>query len=57
MKHTIQRSLIEYLVKHRNAFLGIAVLSMALNIFQVMVIYNLIGHERIVLVPPNIKGS
>lgn len=57
MKYTIQRSLIEYLIKHRNAFLGFAFLSMALNILLVITNIALVGHERIIVVPPDIKKT
>lgn len=52
MKLALRNSILQYLIKHRNAYLGLAALSLCANILLAIVIITLIGHERIILVPP-----
>ncbi|SRR5579883_463537 len=54
MKHILKKSRIQYLVDNRNGYLLLASGSIILNILLSLIIYYVMGYERVVLVPPNI---
>ena len=57
MKHFLQQARMQHLIQYRNGYLILAFISLILNILLVLAIFRLIGHERIVIVPPTINKS
>lgn len=57
MKFSIQRSQLEKLYVQRNGFMMLALGSMLVCIFQVFIMFLMVGREKIVIVPPNIEKS
>lgn len=57
MKIQIQKSLLQYVIKRRNAYLAIACGSLLLNILLGMGMFSMIGRERVIIVPPKISQS
>jgi conjugal transfer pilus assembly protein TraE len=57
MKYLLQKSRLQHLIQHRNGYLTFACGSLLLNILLVMVLFCMIGRERIVVVPPDIQKS
>jgi len=57
MKHILQKSRIQYLVDNRNGYLVLASGSIVLNILLSMIIYYVMGYEKVILVPPNITDT
>lgn len=57
MKRIIQKSLLQYVIRHRNGYLAVACGSLLLNILLGIGIISMIGHERIVVVPPRIAQT
>ena len=57
MKIQIQKSLLQYVIKRRNGYLAIACCSLLLNILLGIGMISMIGHEKIILVPPKIAQS
>ena len=55
MKYLLQHSRLQHLIQYRNGYLILASISLILNMLLVLVIFLLIGHERIVIVPPTIE--
>ncbi|MHB1948476.1 MAG: type IV conjugative transfer system protein TraE [Gammaproteobacteria bacterium] len=54
MKHVLKKSRIQYLIDNRNGYLVLASGSIILNILLSLIIYYVIGFEKVVLVPPSI---
>ena len=57
MKLQIQKSLLQYVIRHRNGYLAIACGSLLLNILLSIGMISMIGHEKIILVPPKISQT
>lgn len=57
MEYRLHKSRIQYLIQRRNGYLVLAIGSMIINILQLLVIFAILGHERIIIVPPNINRS
>lgn len=57
MKRLVQKSLLQYVVRHRNGYLALATGLLFLNILLVIVIISLLGNEKIILVPPKLNQS
>jgi conjugal transfer pilus assembly protein TraE len=57
MKIQIQKSLLQYVIRHRNSYLAIACGSLLLNILLGIGMISMVGHEKIVLVPPQISQT
>lgn len=57
MKWSLRESRLQHLIRHRNGYLLLATGSMALNILLVIYCFTLIGHERVILLPPEISKS
>lgn len=57
MKIQIQKSLLQYVIRHRNGYLAIACGSLLLNILLSIGMISMIGHEKIILVPPKIAQT
>lgn len=57
MRFSIERSQLEKLFAQRNGYMMLALGSMLLCLMQVLVMFFLIGREKIILVPPNIEKS
>ena len=55
MKLSIERSEIEKIYSQRNGYLMLAAGGILLCILQIVMIFTLIGREKIVLVPPSIE--
>lgn len=57
MKRMIQKSLLQYVIRHRNGYLIVALGSLILNLLLSITLMLMIGHERIILVPPSIDKT
>ncbi len=57
MKHILQKSRIQHLILRRNGYLLLAVSSILLNVVLGLGMVNVVGHEKIVLVPPVMERS
>lgn len=57
MKIQIQKSLLQYAISRRNGYLAIACGSLFLNILLGIGMLSMMGHERVVLVPPRISQT
>lgn len=57
MKIQIHKSLLQYVIRHRNGYLAIACGSLLLNILLGIGMILMVGHEKIVLVPPKIEQT
>lgn len=57
MKRLIQKSRWQYLIQNRNGFLILASGSLVLNFLFIITIMLSIGHEKIILMPPEINRS
>lgn len=57
MKFQLHQSRLQQLLKHRNIYLGLCILSLGTNGLLALVLFFSIGHERVVIVPPNIATS
>ena len=57
MKIQIQKSLLQYAISRRNGYLTIACGSLLLNALLSIGMISMIGHEKIILVPPKIAQS
>lgn len=57
MKFQLHQSRLQHLLKHRNIYLGLCILSLSTNALLAVLLFFTMGHERIVLVPPNIPTS
>jgi conjugal transfer pilus assembly protein TraE len=57
MKYLLRNSRIQYLVKHRNGYMTLAVLSLISNIFLVAYLFYAKGYEKTVITPPGIAKS
>lgn len=57
MKIQIQKSLLQYVIKRRNAYLAIACGSLLLNILLGIGLFLMIGRERVIIVPPQVSQS
>lgn len=55
MKRLLEKSRIQYLLKQRNGYLVLAAGSMLINIVLSIGMASMVGHERIILVPPVIE--
>jgi len=56
MKHVLKKSRIQYLVDNRNGYLVLASGSIILNILLSLIIYYVMGYEKVVLVPPTLTN-
>lgn len=57
MKKNIQISLLQYLIRHRNGYLTLACGSLILNLVLALALIGAIGHEKVVIVPPQIEKT
>lgn len=57
MKRLIQQARLQYLIRNRNGFLMLASGSLMLNFLFIITLILSIGHEKIILVPPEINQS
>src|SRR5271156_6320857 len=57
MRRLLQNSHLQYVIQHRNGYLTLACGSLVLNLLFGLTILFMIGHERIVIVPPSIQKS
>lgn len=57
MNFTIQRSQLEKLFAQRNGYLLLAACAIIVCILQVIVMFFLIGREKVIFVPPSIEKS
>ena len=57
MRIQVQKSLLQYVIRRRNAYLAIACGSLFLNILLGIGMFSMIGRERVIVVPPKISQS
>jgi conjugal transfer pilus assembly protein TraE len=57
MRFSIARSQLEKIFAQRNGYMMLALGSMFICLMQIIIIFFLIGREKIILVPPNIEKS
>jgi len=57
MKRAIQKSLLQYVIRHRNGYLFLACGSLALNILLSIGLISMFGHEKVILIPPRVTQS
>lgn len=57
MKRIVQKSLLQYVIRHRNGYLAVACGSLFLNILLSFGVITMAGHEKIIIVPPKISQS
>lgn len=57
MRFSIERSQLEKLFAQRNGYMMLALGSMLLCLMQIIVMFFLIGREKIILIPPNVEKS
>lgn len=57
MKYLLQKNRIQHLIQYRNGYLTLASGSIVLNVLLVVLLFCMIGRERVVIVPPEIKKS
>lgn len=57
MRFSIERSQLEKIFAQRNGYMMLAMGSLLLCLLQVVVIFCLIGREKVILVPPSIEKS
>lgn len=57
MRFSIERSQLEKLFAQRNGYMMLALGSMLLCLMQILIMFFLIGREKIILVPPSIEKS
>jgi len=57
MRYLLQRTRLQHLIRHRNGYLALAGCAMGLNILLVILLFSMIGREKIVVVPPEIQKS
>lgn len=57
MKSILQQSRLGHVIQYRNGYLLLALCSLVLNGLLVLALFRLVGHERIVIVPPQIEKS
>jgi conjugal transfer pilus assembly protein TraE len=57
MKRLVQKSLLQYVIRHRNGYLTLACGSLLLNILLSLGMISLVGHERVIIVPPSISKT
>jgi len=55
MKYLLQQTRLQHLIQHRNGYLLLASGSILLNVLLVILVFSMMGRERIVLVPPEIQ--
>lgn len=57
MKRFLQQSRLQHLIRYRNGYLVLASGSIILNILFILYLFTLVGHERVILLPPHISKS
>jgi len=57
MRHLLQKSRLQHLIQSRNGYLILAGCSAILNVLLAIFLFFTIGHERIIVVPPEIQKS
>ena len=57
MKRQIQKSLLQYVIRHRNGYLVIACCSLLLNLLLSIGMISMVGREQVILVPPKIAQT
>lgn len=57
MNYLLQQSRLQHLIKNRNGYLVLASGSVVLNIILALALFLMIGHERIIVVPPSINKT
>lgn len=55
MRNILKQSRIQYLLNNRNGYLMLASLSLITNVILSMLIFFMLGYQRIVIVPPSIN--
>jgi conjugal transfer pilus assembly protein TraE len=54
MKRLLQVSQLQHVIRHRNSYLLLATISMVINVMLIIYLFRVIGHERIILLPPHV---
>lgn len=57
MRFSIERSQIEKLFAQRNGYMMLALGCLLICLLQILVMFFLIGREKIILIPPNVEKS
>lgn len=57
MKYLLQKTRLQHLMRTRNGYLALASGSLLLNVLLSLVLFCMIGQERVLLVPPNFSKS
>ncbi len=57
MNYLLHKARLQHLISHRNGYLALASGSLILNVLLAIAIFIVSGHERIVLVPPDITKT
>lgn len=57
MRHLLEQSRLQHLIKSRNGYLALASASLLLNVLLVSFLFFMVGRERIVVIPPEVNKS
>lgn len=57
MKWSLYESRLQHVIRYRNGYLMLATGSIMLNLLFIGYLFTLVGHERIVLIPPQVSKS
>ena len=57
MKQLLHDSRLQFLIKHRNGYLTLAVGSLMVNVMLGLIILVIAGNQRVILVPPSINKT